>query len=341
MNDFTADLWINPVIPVYISAPVLGMAFLLLVLMMIWRGQKLKTMIFTGLRVFLIFALAFVISLRPMRAGDQANLETRNLDVLFVVDTTISMWAVDYNGDETRMKGVMQDCQYIMDKLAGANFGLIRFDNRGQILAPFTQDVRNVTDAFDTIRAPDFYYASGSDLSAAYSQMEDLLESSYTKEDRKTIVFFISDGEITNNATRLDYSPLAYMIDGGAVLGYGTEEGGKMVEGSVIVSAGRGEDAASSSRDTYYKDPETGEDALSKLNPANLEALAAEMGIEYIYMDKSENVDATLSYIRLMAKATVSEAKIQTFDDTYYFYAIPLLLLLLVELVRMVYYRRL
>ena len=58
-------------------------------------------------------------------------------------------------------------------------------------------------------------------------------------------------------------------------------------------------------------------------------------------MDKSENVDSTISYIRQIAKATVSEAKIETFEDTYFYYAIPLLLLLLVELVRMMYLRRL
>lgn len=340
MNEYFSAIWTNPVIPVYIMAPLLGVIFLLVILMMIWRRQQLKTLLFTGLRVFLIFALAFIINLRPMHAGNEANLETRNVDVLFVVDTTISMWALDYNGEEQRINGVLQDCQYIMEKLAGANFGLIRFDNRGQILAPFTQDVRNVSDAMDTIRRPDNDYASGTDLSAAYPQMLDLLESSYTKEDRKTVVFFFSDGEITNGAARLDYSPLAYLIDAGAVLGYGTAEGGKMETGEAAISHNRRRDEGSFSYG-YFTDPQTGEIALSKIDENNLKGLAEEMGLEYIYMDKSENVDAILSYIRQIAKATVGEAKIQTFEDTYFYYAIPLLLLLLLELVRMVYVRKL
>lgn len=326
MTEYFSAIWTNPVIPVYIMGAVLGVSFLLIVLMMIWRRQGVKTVLFTGLRVFLIFALAFIINLRPMHAGEEANLETRNVDVLFVVDTTISMWAQDYNGNQERMDGVLQDCRYIMEKLAGANFGLIRFDNRGQILAPFTQDVRNVSDAFDTIRSPDRDYASGSDMSAAYPQMEDLLLSSDSKEDRRTVVFFLSDGEVTNEAFQLNYSPLAYLIDTGAVLGYGTAEGGRMQEGNYS---------------TFIEDPETGQAAVSKIDEEILKRLAGELGIDYIYMDKSENVDSTISYIRQIAKATVSEAKIETFEDTYFYYAIPLLLLLLLELVRIMYLRRL
>ena len=326
MNEVSENIYLNPLMPVTVIAPLFGVVFILLVVMMIVRGQSKKHVVFTGLRVFLLLALAFIINLRPMHAGDEAGIETRNLDVLFVVDTTISMWAQDYNGTAERMDGVMQDCQYIMESLAGANFGLIRFDNRGQILAPFTQDVRNVSDALDTIRSPDRDYAKGSDLSVVYKQMEELLISSNAKEDRQTIVFFISDGEMTNDAELISFSPLAHLVDGGAVLGYGTEAGGRMQEGAY---------------NSYVYDPQTGQAAVSKIDEANLQKIAADLGVDYLYMDRPQKVDATVAYVRLMAKATVSEAKIVTFDDTYFYYAIPLLALLLLELARMILYRKL
>ena len=320
------DIYLNPVFPVPAVGIVLSVSFVLLVVFMAMRARPVRDIVFSALRVFLIFLLAFVINLRIMRPGDQAGIETRNLDVLFVLDTTISMWAQDYNGTNERMDGAKADCAYIMEKLAGANFGLIRFDNRGQILAPFTQDTRNVTDAFDTVRAPDRQYARGSDLSAAYPVMEDLLESSSGKENRKTIVFFLSDGELTNEATLMSYAGLAHYIDDGAVMGYGTRQGGRMREGSYS---------------EYVADPKTGDIALSRIDEGNLKQLASDLDIDYLYMEQSSIVDDKLNYIRLMARTTVGDAKIDTFDDTYHYYVFPILLLLVVELVRQIFFRKL
>ena len=323
---FHNDLFLNPILPVPLVIALSVIALLCFVVSMVVRGRKPREILFSSLRVFLLLAFACTINLRVMRAGNEADIETRNIDVLFVVDTTISMWAQDYAGKSERMEGVKADCRYIMQQLAGANFGLIRFDNRAQILAPFTQDTRNVTDAFDTIRSPDRDYARGSDLSAPYAAMEDLLRSSESKQDRKTVVFFLSDGEITNDATLISYAGLAHYIDEGAVLGYGTTAGGRMRE---------------SSYSEYVADPETGAAAVSRINESNLRQIAADLGISYIKMDESSLVDARISYIRLMAKATVSGAKIETFDDTYYYIAIPLLLLLVVELIRQIFFRKL
>ena len=306
--------------------PVMLIAFAVLIFLMLRRRGQILDLVFTAARLVAIFALAFMVNLRVQVARDEMNIQLKNLDVLFVVDTTISMWAQDYDGTRERMEGARADCAYIMEKLAGANFALIRFDNRGQILAPFTQDTRNVTDAFDTIRAPDREYARGSDLSAAYPVMEDLLESSSGKENRKTIVFFLSDGELTNDATLMSYAGLAHYIDDGAVLGYGTRQGGRMREGSYS---------------EYVADPRTGDIALSRIDENNLKQLAADLDIDYLYMEQPSVVDDKLNYIRLVARTTVGEAKIDTFDDTYHYYVYPILLLLVVELVRQIFFRKL
>ena len=220
----------QPVIPVKILLPVLLAAEGILVYRIVrMRGKSLAKLL-SILRLTAILSLFFVINLRIMREQTGMDVEMKNTDVLFVTDTTISMWAQDYSGSNPRMDGVQADIRYIMQELYGGRFALIRFDNRSQILAPFTQDADTVADALETIKAPDRYYANGSSLNTPYEDMEKLLRSSEKKEDRKTYLFFISDGEITDDSVLRSFSDLSGLLDGGAVLGYGTEAGGRMAE---------------------------------------------------------------------------------------------------------------
>ena len=73
-----------------------------------------------------IIIMLLIIGLRPMiPEKDSSQVETNDLDVLFVVDNTISMIAEDYNGNEPRLDAVQSDMQYILEKLNGAQFSLI------------------------------------------------------------------------------------------------------------------------------------------------------------------------------------------------------------------------
>ena len=55
---------------------------------------------------------------------DVTNL-SNNVDVLFVIDNTISMLAEDYDGDGRRMDAVKEDCKYIMEQFPGASFSVV------------------------------------------------------------------------------------------------------------------------------------------------------------------------------------------------------------------------
>ncbi len=307
----------KPIVPVFVVIPV----FLLILAGYIVGVVRKKTDIFPKIlkiaRVTVLMVLVFLVNLRIMGKRYNVDVELKNIDVLFVVDTTISMWAEDYNGNSTRMSAVQRDCAYIMDSLSGSNFSLIRFDNRSQILAPFTQDQRNVSDAFATITKPDKYYAKGTTINVVYEDMRDMLTSSSKKDDRLTIVFFISDGEITADEEPMSFAGLENLVDGGAVLGYGTADGGKMLDDSYA----------------YIRDPETGNDAVSKMNEVTLQDLAAELDIEYIHMDKQTNVEYLLDSIKSGSSMQMASSDDVSYEDTYYYYAIPLLLLLIIEMV--------
>ena len=309
-----------------ITRPILHPVILAIVLVVIFAGvlvsilrrkNSLIKKLVSAFRNFTIFALIFVILLRPMNRRFDMDLELKNIDVLFVVDTTISMWATDYGNGRTRIRGVCDNAAYIMQELSGSNFALIRFDNRAQVLAPFTQDMDNVDDAFATLREPDRYYARGSSPNVVYEELERMLESSAAKEDRMTVLFFVSDGEITaEDETLKSFAELSQYVDGGAVLGYGTKEGATMQDSNGMI-----------------RDPETGAEAVSRIDEDNLRKLSEDLDIDYIHMIDDKNVAYLLETIKSGSVSYVGNEDAYVYDDTYFWYVIPLTALLLWEMV--------
>ena len=271
------------------------------------------------LRIALILILTFGILIRPMREVQDSSVETRNIDVLFVLDETISMWAEDYNGNRPRMDGVMEFCSGIMEDLAGANFGLIVFENRSRILAPFTQDAVTVSDAMKLITAPDKNYARGSSLNTPHEDMRRLLTSSASKEKRITAVFFLSDGEITDDSQLESFSDLAGLIDFGAVLGCGTKEGGIM-------------------KDSYgftIRDAESYDHAVSCLDENTLRRLAADLNVPYIHLEKNTDVKYLEEAILAESAMVSGTQKSVSYQDLYYYFTWPLILLLIWEMIEL------
>ena len=311
------ELIFRPVFPVHIVLAAMLVLVLLRLLFLLRAAKPLRMTVLALVRMLVLLALVFFVNLRPMIPDRSVRAEMKNVDVLFVIDTTISMWATDYNGQAERMSGVLADCRYIMDRLYGGNFALIRFDNRAQVLSPFSQDTKNVEDALSTILAPDENYAKGSDLNVPYHEMENLIASSRMKEDRKTAVFFISDGEITNGDGLASFSAFARDLDGGAVLGYGTVEGGRM--------------RAPSGR-TFLKDPLTGGEAVSAINEDNLRRLAADMGIEYIHMTETARVNGVLDMLAVIGTVRPEKTNFTAYRDLYPYLTFPLGVLLAAEL---------
>ena len=308
----------KPILPVYIVLPVLIIMLGVYVWSTLRKKNRMPYKILGIARILVILTLVFLINLRIMEKEYNAEIEMKNLDVLFVVDSTISMWAQDYDGDETRMSAVVNDAEYIIDELGGSNFGLIKFDNRAQILAPFTQDHETVKDAFSTIKTPDVNYAKGTSLNVCKKETLELLESSSKKDERLTILFFISDGEITDGSELESFKDLEPYVDAGAVLGYGTESGGEM----------QYDDWGS-----YVKDPETNQHAISKIDEGNLKKIAEDLDIDYIHMDDMVNVRYLIESIKSGSSLTIEKSDSVTYRDTYFYYAIPLAVLLLLELV--------
>lgn len=294
-----------------------------------WNGSRKAGAI---ARVLLISLIAFVMGIRPMVPNGKARSDALNVDCLFVVDTTLSMWANDYGyaaaTKDTRISGARSICSHMVTEMTGASFAIITFGSTGNVLAPFTQDTRTIDDALDVMLPPSESSATGTAMSAPLEKMEQLLKSSDERTDRKTIVVFISDGETTDDSELASYEHLAQYVDGGLVIGLGTKEGATMTTGHGW------------SKNTV-RDPETGGDAISSLDEESLKQIASDLGIKYIHGEKPGDVDETILRLRDDAQEILSEREELTlYDDVYWLGAFPLLGLLGWELYQIIMKRR-
>ncbi len=313
----------EPLIPIIALIPLLGIPLAILLLHILRRQEHSGMKVFSAVRLILIFGLVFAIACRFKTEEKLYNSEAKNVDVLFVVDGTISMWAKDGRNGSARIDQVRDDCRTIMEGLPGANYGIVRFNNTSMVMSPFTQDMEAVEDALNLIFPPDRYYANGSSLNTPYEDMEKMLKRSRSKKGRLTVVFFMSDGEITDNSQLASFEPLAELTDGGAVLGYGTEKGASMNVGFTI------------------QDPATGKEAISCMDEANLKQIAGDLHVEYIHPATGAGLKPLLDKIIQSSSSVVSDKKGVTYVDIAWKFAIPAAVLLLLEVFMLIYRDRL
>ena len=110
---------LRPIIPIpLIIILFIGVAAFLIFLAYRESGT-LPYRIMAYIRGLLISLTVCAIALRPMLADSNGELMLSNLDVLFVIDSTISMWAEDSpEGTKgRRIDTAMRDMEYIMDSL--------------------------------------------------------------------------------------------------------------------------------------------------------------------------------------------------------------------------------
>ena len=257
------------------------------------------------------------VGIRPMYLSPDSEIKTTNLDVAFVVDTTISMWAEDHQGG-TRIDGVRKDIRSIMEALPGSSFSLITFDNGAQILTPFTQDIVALEDMLGELEMPSYATSRGSSLNTSYEALHMMVESAARKEgERKTVVFLFSDGETTNGDTLQSFKDLGRLVDSGAVLGYGTESGGAMYY------PGRG----------YIRNSSNGDKALSRIDETTLRQIAGDLSVPYINetKDAGTSLAGRLQSVRLMSRqAAFATGNREGYTETYHYFAMFVEFLLLV-----------
>ncbi len=278
------------------------------------------------IRQIFIVVLLFIINLRPMYASQSVKVVKQDINCycIFVVDNTTSMIAEDYQGNNPRMEGVKADIAHITESLGGADFAVIDFNNEAHLSSPFTDDGVYINSVVDSLAPPYLMYAQGTNLSVVHPLLESLIGECEEKENGEILVFFLSDGENTDDNKMDDFSDLAEHIDGGAVMGYGTDVGGQMHWHDVL------------SDETVLVQDERSYPyvtAISKIDEDNLEDLADDLGLPYVAMNKTSNIDDVLDGILTDLNTEDKEDTMRGYKDTYYFFAIALAGLLAYEFI--------
>lgn len=326
---------IKPIIPIWL----MGILGILMIYYMIYStykknksNRKDKYYLINLLEKIIIIIILFVINLRFMIPNGENIQINSNLNVLFVIDTSVSMKALDYAGEKERFEGVINDCCNIVDELSGGKFSVITFGDTTKKLIPFTTDSDMVQAELKAIKTENNNYAKGTSLNIVKDTIEKTLEDEQKrkKENSKYIIFFISDGEITKENEKLEsFKEIKSLVSNGAVMGYGTTTGGKMVNSSY-------EDNPSSDfYYLYYYDENykkiTG---ISKIDESNLKKIASDIGIDYIHMEKENDIKNKIKKIKEQQFISQnSEDKSYTYQDIYYYFSIPLVILLIVNFV--------
>lgn len=216
--------------------------------------------------------LALLVAIDPTIGGGRVAVKRSDANVLFVVDTTGSMAAADYVDGQPRLVGVRDDVMALSDEFPGAHFSLITWNSKTRIIVPWTTDRGALDSAVMLLRQERTLYAAGSRLDEPLAMMRQALPRA-TSEGGYDVVFFLSDGEHTETPVAQSFDALSDEVSGGAVLGYGTTDGARM-----RVYIGRDEEP-----DQFIHDYETGTDAISRIDEANLNAIANDLGVPYVH----------------------------------------------------------
>lgn len=263
--------------------------------------------------------LLFLINLRIMIPSDKSLVTSNNLDILFVIDQSISMVSNDYEKKE-RLDGVKEISSYIIENLEGARFSVITFDNTSKISIPYTKDATMAKEAIAIIQPKAEFYAAGSSLNIPKENIINSLKSSKEKKERIQVLFYISDGEITREDEKLEsFLDIRNLITEGAVLGFGSTTGGTMNIGEKGLWG------------EYVMDNYGNDKAVSKIEEQNLKKIAEDLNIDYIHIEKEKDIYKKVKELKKLSTSSFENSDKSSYQDTYYFLMFPLLLLLLIN----------
>ena len=191
---------INPIIPIWLMTIICIIAIVLIIYNVQIRNmiknklnneitlrQKnlIKQHILNSSIKIAIVILIFIINLRFMVPNGETMAVNSDTNILFVVDTSISMKALDYNGNKERLEGVINDCCYIVEELSNCKFSIITFGDTAQRVIPFTTDTDMVQAELKAIRLEDDIYAKGSSMNLAKEILEKTLREEQKRQNGK------------------------------------------------------------------------------------------------------------------------------------------------------------
>ena len=313
----------------YFAALVVVFIVFFIVSILLRRANVLWSISSGAMALLLVLVFVFaVIPAKQFSKGPDLNVKKKsNLNVVLVIDNTLSMLGNDMKNGSIRMEKVMSDACAIVDELEGAKFTVIGFNNEASLVAPTSSDTSHVKRAIKSLTPIESFYANGSSLSTPKELMTSILKAAKASGDQQTAVFYFSDGEITAEGVGLEsFAELKQYVDYGGVYGYGTKEGGTMTY-----------------KNPYTEELEQIEDhdtwpfevAVTRIDEDNLKTIASDMGITYENMNSDvPDVSGLRSHIKFTDEIEKQESGEEYINPPVYygfFALIPFAILVLLN----------
>lgn len=235
----------------------------------------------------------------------KAYAPARSLVIL--LDLSKSMDAQDIK--PSRLARARQEIED-MERLAqGVNIGLIAFASVPHVITPLTDDRGTLSRLLPSLKT-DLVFTQGSNLSLALKRAGAMLDSELGKEKH---IIVLSDGGFQDGDASI-YKAEQELIKRGVrvhIMGMGTEEGAPIPDG----------------KGSYAKQNNT--TAISRIEPDKLRSIARDG--RGIYLDASYLENDTHALLLQVNRASENEAQKTTrfWEERFYLFLIPLLLLLL------------
>lgn len=308
---------LQPLMPYWAIALLLVPVLALCVVLGVRRRGARTAWLRRGLMVLLIA----VVAVRPVTPIEGEQTQRMDADVFFVVDRTGSMNAEDYDGGKPRLDGVRADMQEIMSMTEGSRYSIIAFDSTATSQLPLTTDAGAATAWVDTLSTEPTEYSKGSNVDRPLDTLvQAVSDTSKDDPDSHILVYMLTDGENTDDEKSESFSPLAPMVDGGGVLGYGTEQGGAMK-------------ARGGSQDGKYITDADGRKGMSHIDEDQLSTIADQIGVPYLHRTTpGDPIKGTMDGITLKPVPVERTTKASSFEDWYWVASIPLAALMIWEL---------
>lgn len=273
-----------------------------------------------------------LIAIGPSIPGGKAPAGMVNLDVVIVIDRTASISAEDYDGDKPRLEGVKRDVLMTIEALKGARIALVTSDTEVNVRVPFTSDSSAVSTAVRVLDQEVAGRSKGTSIDMPVDTVVTLLKKSKDQYPEKgRLIFYVGDGEQTTGESPKSFSDIKPLINGGAVLGYGTEKGGRMKtyygyqDDTYKPINPYIEDLTSYSAENNYGFSE----AISKIDQKNLQKIADDIGIKYNHRTSlSQPIDQIVSDSNMQTVAD-NHRQVMFYVNLYWVAALVLVVLLL------------
>ncbi len=283
-----------------VSVPLLGVFLVVGLGLVVYSaiGKHRTASWLAALRRGMMVALAALALAGPAIAVEQENVVS-NVEIVFAVDRTGSMAAEDGPGGFPRLSLAKEDIRALVEGAGSARFAVVTWDSSSRVELPVTTDSSAVINFAETLHQEVSEFSTGSTLARPADTVRELLENSVEErpQNRRYLVV-MTDGESTagsQDATGSDsldaWAEVSDLVDGGAVFGYGTAEGGPM---RIYGAGGVGVTEE-------YMQAEDGQQAISKMDEEALATLADTLGVELLLNPSAEQSTA-------LGEAFVSDA---------------------------------